>query len=188
MKLLKPSLMRIIFTLISALFIPAMQYDTCGIVSGCWSIHRSLLSHLIQNIKIHGINYYILIIGLLISYLLSSLIVFYSNRIINNIKEVGFKEWFKQKPHWLKGILVMLFLPIIISLLLMLIGKAKLSVISITFPFYAFQGPSWLLGLELYELIIGIIGSLIVYAIIGIIIGILYYLGEWLFGLIYKKE
>ncbi|MBT6690483.1 hypothetical protein HN903_02220 [archaeon] len=89
MKLLdfiKPSITKIILTIIGLFLIPAMGYQNRCLIEPCGKTLRPLIVHLVKGINIDSINFPSLIIGIILIYILSSLIVAGSNVLIRRHK------------------------------------------------------------------------------------------------------
>lgn len=74
-KILKPKLSKVILSIIlCVVFTPMIKYQNqCLTADGCGFTLRSLFTHVTKNIPMHGVNYTVLIIGLIISYLILSI-------------------------------------------------------------------------------------------------------------------
>jgi len=76
----------LLFIIISILFIPFLKYHVRCQIPPCWTISKTLFTSLINSMNFEGINYFNLIIGLIISYLVSSAFIIWFNKLKKKIE------------------------------------------------------------------------------------------------------
>lgn len=79
----KPTIAKLALTIIIfAVFVPVFEYRIRCQIPPCGVATRSIITHVIKDINIEGINYVNIIIGLIVSYLISCATLFGIQKVI----------------------------------------------------------------------------------------------------------